>query len=222
MFYKGDILEVLPTLQKYKLIITSPPYWKGFKYENFNSYLQYIEWTKLWIKEIKQHLEDDGYFFLNIANDSETPIKAYEILDIAIQHFRLIDTIIWYCYNRQPHNTEKSLTNQTEFLFLLRHNNNDIKFYKEIVLEKYKEAFDTKNVGNIWKIPFNSSKKTVLKKNTGKWGSSGWPDLLVNICIELTTQEGDKVLDCFCGTKKVLTCCEKLKRLGDGIDLVDI
>lgn len=201
--------------------MTSPPYWKGFKYDNFNSYQQYINWCDTWIKQIKNNLDDDGYFFLNIANDSETPIKAFELLNIGCKYFRLIDTIIWYCYNRQPHNTNRSLTNQTEYLFLFRHNNADINFNKELIMKNYPEVFDTKNVGNVWKIPFKSSTETKIKKSIGKWGSSGFPEKLVEICILLTTNENDKILDCFCGTKTLLNVGEKLKRNADGIDLID-
>jgi DNA modification methylase len=224
MFYQGDIFEVLPKLKKYKLIFTSPPYWKGFKYDTFNSYQQYIDWTRRWVKEIKQHLEQDGFFIVNIANDSETPIKAFEVMQICCDHFRLIDTAIWYCYNRQPHNTVRSLTNQTEYCFIFRLDNSDIVFNKELVLEKYKEVFDTKNVGNVWRIPFQVKERgtTKLKKSIGKWGSSGFPELLCNMVLDLTTKEGDNVLDCFCGTKTLLRCGEKMGRNVDGIDLFDI
>ncbi len=221
VFYKGDVIETLPKLSKYKLIMTSPPYWKGFKYDSFNSYNQYLIWCDTWIKMIKNNLEDDGYFFLNIANDSETPIKAFEVMNIACKYFRLIDTIIWYVYNRQPHNTERSLTNQTEYMFCFRHHTSNIKFNKEIVLKNYPDVFDTKNVGNVWKIPFKSSKKTQIKKSIGKWGSSGFPDVLCNLVIELTTDENDKILDCFAGTKTLLKCADKLNRVSDGIDLID-
>lgn len=221
MFIKGDVLEELPKLDKFKMIMTSPPYWKGFKYDTFNSYNEYLLWCETWIKELKKHLSEDGYFFLNIANDSETPIKAFEILNICCKYFRLVDTIIWYVYNRQPHNTERSLTNQTEYLFLFRHHTADIVFHKERVLQKYGSVFDTKNVGNVWKIPFKSSKKTQIEKSVGKWGHSGFPELLVNICIDLTTEEGDSILDCFCGTKTLLKCAEVLKRNATGIDLID-
>ena len=49
---------------------------------------------------------------------------------------------------------------QTEYLFLFRHNTANIHFNKELIMEKYPETFDTKNVGNVWKIPFKSSKET--------------------------------------------------------------
>jgi site-specific DNA-methyltransferase (adenine-specific) len=142
-------------------------------------------------------------------------------MNIGCKYFRLIDTIIWYCYNRQPHNTNRSLTNQTEYLFLFRHNTADINFNKEIIMKNYPEVFDTKNVGNVWRIAFKSSTETKIKKSVGKWGSSGFPEKLVEICILLTTNEGDKILDCFCGTKTLLKVGEKLKRIADGIDLID-
>jgi DNA modification methylase len=221
MFYKGDINIILPTLKKYQMIMTSPPYWKGFEYDSFNSYKQYLDWCETWIKQLKNNLDDNGYFFLNIANDTETPIKAFELMNICLKYFRLIDTIIWYCYNRQPHNTNRSLTNQTEYIFLFRHNTANINLNKSLVLEKYPDVFDTKNVGNVWKIPFKSSKKTKLKKSIGKWGSSGYPEKLVEICILLTTNEGDNILDCFCGTQTLLDVGFKLNRIADGIDLID-
>lgn len=65
-------------------IITSPPYWKGFEYEAyFNSYKQYLDWCTLWLKECKRILKENGTFFLNISNDSETTIRAFELQEIA-------------------------------------------------------------------------------------------------------------------------------------------
>ena len=160
---------------------------------------------------------EDGYFILNIANDATTPIKAFELLNIGCKYFRLMDTIIWFCYNRQPANTNRSLTNQQEYLFVFKHNNNNIKLNKKIVLEKYKEAFITKNVGNVWKIPFSSSKKSI-KKTLGKFGHSGFPPLLCKIIIELFSNKNDECLDPLCGTQIFLRCCEELERKCDGID----
>ena len=58
-------------------------------------------------------------------------------------------------------------------------NNGIINFNKLVVMEKFPDVFDTKNVGNVWKIPFKSSTKTKIKKSVGKWGSSGFPEKLV-------------------------------------------
>ena len=124
----GDViteLKKLPT-ESVDCIVTSPPYWKGFEYESyFNSYNQYLKWSEEWLRECKRVLHRDGYFFLNIANDSETTIRAYELLNICTNKimFKLHDSIIWYVYNRQPANTVRQLTNQYEFIFKQRKSN---------------------------------------------------------------------------------------------------
>ena len=83
--FNDDCLNVLKDLDtgSIDLIITSPPYWKGFEYEAyFNSYYQYLEWCTLWLKECKRVLAPYGTFYLNLANDSETTVRVNEILNI--------------------------------------------------------------------------------------------------------------------------------------------
>ena len=107
---QGDVLHNLDLLpsNSVDLLFTSPPYWKGFAYEShFNSYNQYLEWSKKWLHAIKRVVKDDGWFVLNIANDSETTCKAYEVLTIAMNDWKLHDTVIWNVYNRQPANTPR-------------------------------------------------------------------------------------------------------------------
>ena len=131
-------------------IITSPPYWKGFEYEAyFNSYKQYLDWCTLWLKECKRILKENGTFFLNISNDSETTIRAFELQEIATRKlmYKLHDTIIWYRYNQQPANTNRQLTNQQEFIFMLRHTSANITLNKKDAYDNAPEIFKTKNVG---------------------------------------------------------------------------
>jgi len=222
-FLKGDCLEVLPTLKESSidLIFTSPPYWKGFVYESyFNSYLQYIEWSKKWTKEIKRVLKDDGWFLLNIANDSETSVKAFEILNICLENWKLHDTIIWNVYNRQPANTSRQLTNQTEYIFVFRKYSANAFINKEGIVEQYPNVFETKNVGNIWKIPFKVSKSSLKKVIGGEknWGHSGLPSILCEIVIKLFSKEGDMIMDHFAGTGIVGITATKLNRKSILID----
>ena len=223
----GDCLELMKDIPDKSIdcIITSPPYWKGFEYEAyFNSYKQYLDWCELWLKEAKRILKNNGTFYLNVINDSEITIRAFEIMELATRKvmFKLHDTIIWYRYNQQPANTNRQLTNQCEYIFMLRHTSAGITLNKEELYEKYPKLFKTKNVGNVWELPFNSKKKNNnfgRKEIKSKWGHGGFPIELPEACIILSTNENDLVLDCFMGSGTTGVACKHLNRNFIGIEL---
>ena len=207
-------------------IVTSPPYWKGFEYEAyFNSYAQYLRWSKKWLKECKRVLKPNGTFYLNLINDSEITVRAYELMQIATEElmYKLHDTIIWYRYNQQPANTKRQLTNQCEFVFMLRHTSANVELNKKNAYELNTHIFKTKNVGNVWEIPFNSGKKAIKgfgrKETKCSFGHSGFPLELPETCIALSTKENDLVLDLFCGTGQTGIACKKLNRNFIGIEI---
>lgn len=224
----GDViteLKKIPT-ESIDCIVTSPPYWKGFEYESyFNSYNQYLKWSEKWLRECKRVLNRNGYFFLNVANDSETTVRVHELLNICTNKimFKLHDTIIWYVYNRQPANTNRQLTNQHEYIFMLRHSSNDINLHKKELYDYNPNIFKTKNVGNVWEIPFNKNKSNVSfrKKTKSKWGHNGFPLDIPLSCILLSTEENDVVLDCFMGSGTTGVACKMLNRKFIGIDIME-
>lgn len=225
---QGDCIKELKKLpsDSVQCIITSPPYWKGFAYEAyFNSYKQYLDWCELWLKECKRVLKHNGTMYLNVINDSEITIRAFEIMEIATRKLmlKLHDTIIWYRYNQQPANTSRQLTNQCEYIFMLRHTSAGVCLHKETAYQKHPEMFKTKNVGNVWEIPFNSGKQSYSgfgrKETKSKWGHSGFPMELPETCILLSTNEGDTVLDCFMGSGTTGVACINTNRKFIGIEL---
>lgn len=224
----GDCMNILKQIPDGSVtcIVTSPPYWKGFEYEAyFNSYAQYLEWTKRWLAECKRVLSPNGTLWLNVSNDSETTIRAFEIMNIATRElmYKLHDTIIWYRYNQQPANTNRQLTNQCEYIFMLRHTSAGISLHKEDAYRNCPSLFKTKNVGNVWELPFNSGKQNIegfgRKETASKWGHSGFPVELPETCILLSTDKGDTVLDLFMGSGTTGVACKKLERDFIGIEL---
>lgn len=226
--YNCDCIEKLKEIRNDSVdcIITSPPYWKGFEYEAyFNSYKQYIDWCKIWLKESKRILKQNGTFYLNVINDSEITIRAFELMEIATREimFKLHDTIIWYRYNQQPANTNRQLTNQCEYVFMLRHTSAGIELNKQEAYQCNPTMFKTKNVGNVWELPFNSGKQKNMsfgrKETKSKWGHSGFPEQLPETCILLSTNENDTVLDMFMGSGTTGVVCKKHNRNFIGIEL---
>lgn len=172
--HHSDCLEGLRRLpdESIDVIVTSPPYWKGFEYEAyFNSYKQYLDWCEKWLKECKRVLKPTGTFYLNVINDSEITIRAFELMEIATRKvmFKLHDTIVWYRYNQQPANTPRQLTNKCEYIFMLRHTSANIDLHKTEAYERNPHIFETKNVGNVWRIPFNSGTTAVACVNTDRY-----------------------------------------------------
>lgn len=226
---KGDCIELIKELQNDSVdcIVTSPPYYKQLSYEsNFNSYLQFYNWCKVWIKECYRVLKDGCYMFLNFANDKTNTIKAYEILNLALEYFTLHDTIIWYRYNSQPVNTDRQLTPQYEFIFMLCKRPQNYHLNKQELKKELPYMFDTENVGNVWKIPFNKGKLkgfSMAKKDkdasNGKWGHSGFPVDLPKACILLTTKEDDLILDLFMGSGTTGVACIETNRNFIGFEI---
>lgn len=226
--YNGDCLEVMKQIpdKSVDCVVTSPPYWKGFEYEAyFNSYSQYLDWCKKWLKETKRILAPNGTLWLNVINDSEITIRAFEMMEIATRElmYKLHDTIIWYRYNQQPANTDRQLTNQCEYIFMLRHTSAGVSLNKQLAKELHPEIFKTNNVGNVWELPFNSGKQHNTgfgrKETKSKWGHSGFPLALPETCIALSTKENDTVLDMFMGSGTTGVASKKLNRNFIGIEL---
>lgn len=68
-FIQGDCLEVMPTLkaESFDLVIADPPYWKvvGERWDYlWRTESDYINWCKVWFKEVYRLLRYGGTFYL--------------------------------------------------------------------------------------------------------------------------------------------------------------
>ena len=94
---------------------------------------------------------------------------------------------------------------------------------KKECYEVLPELFKTRNVGNVWELPFNSGKQKNSgfgrKETKAKWGHSGFPEQLPTACILLSTNEGDTVLDLFMGSGTTGVACVNTGRKFIGIEL---
>ena len=180
------------------LIVTSPPYNKGYwssnrnlnngfktkarriDYENYSDNLNpkdYEEWQRKFIKECLRILKPTGSFFYN-----HQPIQKnhQEVNPLFIYDFPLKQTIIWNRKNT-PKLDKSYFFPITEYIFWLqKEKDSRVKFNRK------KALFNT----NVWNISPDVKNKF----------PAPFPEELVNNCILTCTEENDLVYDPFMGS----------------------
>ena len=81
IFYHEDCKYGMTFLKEKSvdMVVTSPPYNIGVKYNSYNDNLpteEYLTWIEDIGVEIKRVLKDDGSFFLNIGNIPTDPVES--------------------------------------------------------------------------------------------------------------------------------------------------
>ena len=203
---------------------------------DINSYKNYI---KLRLIECKRVLQNTGSIFLHCDRTASHHLRI--ILDevFGIKNFQ--SEIIWF-YKRWS-NSKKGLLNNHQVIFFYSktskfkfnqiytdystttnldqifqeriRNKNGKTIYKTLENGNIKLIKEKKGVpiGDVWEIPYlNPKAKERIGYPTQK------PILLLERIIKLTTDEGDFVLDPFCGSGTTLVSAKLLNRKFIGID----
>lgn len=80
-----DCVEGMRALldQSVDIVVTSPPYNLGIKYRNYNDNRtrnEYLDWSRIWAREVKRLLREDGSFFLNLGSCPSNPLIPHELI----------------------------------------------------------------------------------------------------------------------------------------------
>ncbi len=99
-FYQGDCVELLGRLpaQSVDVIVTSPPYNLGIRYNSYQDTLpreRYLDWTSTWIAQAARVLSPAGSFFLNVGAKPTDPWAPFDVAQAARRHLQLQNTIHW-------------------------------------------------------------------------------------------------------------------------------
>lgn len=98
---EGDFLERGPELVpegSIDLIVTSPPYNIGIKYESYKDTLtpeEYLGWTARWAEEARRCLSPGGSLFLNVGTRPKHPTLAWEVAQVFQRSLKLQNVIHW-------------------------------------------------------------------------------------------------------------------------------
>lgn len=223
--YNADILRTDCVKEKtIDLIITSPPYNVGIKYNSHDDkmlYKDYLSFTRKWLTKCYKLIKDDGRFCLNIPLDKNKGGQqsvCADITTIAKQvGWRYHSTIIW---------NEGNISRRTAWGSWLSASAPYVIAPVEVIVILYK---------NQWKKISGSRKSDISKEEFMKWTNGVWnfsgeskkrvghpapfPVELPRRCIKLFSFVEDTVLDPFLGSGSTLIACVKNNRLGIGIEI---
>jgi site-specific DNA-methyltransferase (adenine-specific) len=222
------------------VIVTSPPYNLGIKYNLYNdsiSRIQYLDWMEEIAKECKRVLQNHGSFFLNLGYKPKDPWVAWEVAFRFRKHFVLQNVIHWIksiailkedvgqnskiakniaVGHYKPVNSSRFVNKCHEYIF---------QFTKDGKVNLNKLAIgipyqDKSNIGR-WKKAQRDLRdrgdiwfipyKTIHSKNNHRPHPSSFPPKLPMMCIKLHgIDKTNLVLDPFMGIGNTAVACLRL------------
>ena len=230
----GDSLKVMKTMpdNSVDLVITSPPYNIGMKYDELDSDSKsnedYLLFTKEYLTGCYRLLKDDGRFCLNIGYKVSTVkdggIDYVDLLNLIKSiGYTVRETIVWvksrqkedpqsFCGANTAWGSWMSASNpicraRMEFIFVLNKN----KYKKEgkgrttITKQEFMDY-----ASNVWYFP----------AETDRTHKAPFPVELPKRCIKFYTFENDTVLDPFMGLAATGVACKELGRNFIGIEIL--
>jgi site-specific DNA-methyltransferase (adenine-specific) len=239
--YQGDCLDVLCDMpeESIDVVITSPPYSLGIKYNSYNDTLsidKYLTWLYDVCKAIKRVLKMGGSFFLNIGGSNKKPYTPIEVALLLRDLFVLQNHIIWVKSisvdgkswgHFKPINSERYLNHCHESVFHFTKEGSvkidrlavGVEYADKSNINRWKgKKVDKRCAGNVWFIPYH----TVRSKDEKYNHPASYPVELVERCIKLHGAESPTILDPFLGSGTTLVACKNLKCNGIGIEMDEI
>lgn len=226
--YNGDCINVMQNNiddNSIDLILTSPPYNIGLRYDNYNDnlpYDEYIDWCEAWLKECFRVLKDDGRIaivhYLSMGNSvyKYSPIATLNnlALNIGFNHNAIA---VW---------TDATRRKTSAWGSWLSASSPYINTPYEGILIMYKNQWKKKNAGKS-----TISKQEFLESVGGVWNiapsdskihPATFPIKLANRVINLLSYESDIILDPFAGSGTTILSGIINNRFPIGIDISQI
>ena len=219
----GDSFEELSKIEENSIdmVFADPPYFlsndgitchagkmvsvnKG-KWDKVDSFEEKHEFNRKWISLCKRVLKPNGTIWI-----SGTYHNIYSVgAALEQEGFKIINNITWQKTNPPPNLACRCFTHSTETIIWAK--KVGAKHYFDYALMK--EENGGKQMKDVWSGALTPKKE----KEFGKHPTQK-PEYLLEKIIKASTQEGDIVLDPFCGSSTTGVVAKKLNRSYIGID----
>lgn len=232
----GDSLQWLKKLpdESVDLVFADPPYnIKKADWDSFESQEVYVEWSMQWISQAARVLKTNGTMYVcgfsEILADLKHPASKY---------FQSCRWLIWHYKNKanlgsdwgRSHESILHFRKSKSFTFnidqaRIPYGAHTLK-YPTHPQAKTSQYGKNKTAPQVWEPhPLGAKPKDVIEIPTTCNGMhertphpTQKPEELLRKIILASTNEGDLVLDPFCGSGTTLVCSEQLKRRWLGSD----
>lgn len=183
--------------------VTMQSDWDRFGFDEYEAF------TKKWLSEVCRVTKKNGNIFIFGSYHN-----IYIIGAIAQKYnLRFINSIIWAKPNAQPNITCRMLTESTEQIIWLCNNSEEKASHWTFNYELAKRQNGGKQMRNFWNIPLTP----MSERKHGRHPSQK-PLQLMERLVQLATNPGDLVLDCFAGSGSTLVACKENERAFVGIE----
>lgn len=227
----GDCIEILRNFpeKSVDLIFADPPYnlqlknelWRpnltlvdavDDRWDQFDSFKQYDEFTGLWLSECRRVLKDTGSIWVIGTYHNIFRVGSI-LLDLG---YWIINDVIWHKTNPMPNFRGTRFQNATETLIWAMKDKNQKKYTFDY--HAMKNLNDEKQMQNVWHIPLCRGQERI-KIDGRKAHSTQKPEALLYRVILSSSRRGDTVLDPFAGSGTTAAVAKRLKRNFIGIEI---
>ena len=220
----GDCVEILGRAQEpfADLIFADPPFNIGYKYDKYHDEKaneQYLAWTRDWIGACVCVLKPQGSFYIAIGDEYAAQIKLIVEDELGLT---LRNWIIWhYTFGQQTKN--KFARSHTHLLYFVKDAKNFV-FNDEAVrvISDRQKKYSDKRANPAGKMPDDvwNEYPRVCGTFTERTGfPCQMPESLLARIVRVSSNEGDWVLDPFCGSGTTATVAHKLNRVYTSVDI---
>ena len=180
------------------------------KWDQFENFKKYDEYTITWLKECKRTLKKNGTIW--IIGSYHNIFRLGKIIqDLG---FWILNDVIWKKNNPMPNFRGTRFTNAHETLIWASKNEKSKYTFN---YQSLKCLNDDLQMRSNWNLPIcNGSER--LKKNGKKIHSTQKPESLLHRVLLASSNKGDIILDPFLGTGTSATVAKKLRRNYFGIE----